>query len=614
MSKFTLFSKVDLSGGCGQPLPNVNYTYLKMKNSDNVRLYNRYSTNNDCFLSILKAHGTDNRQTRTIRKILGFEANTPISLSQTQAVGEHYKVSFIVYDESWECLAKFIDPDDTIPVKILLKDGHYSEFKLCEKRHFTYFNQSKRDWFRDGLKTQVFIKPDLSKSKTCDKPLTKIKIYTSLDQLKKCKNDHAFFLNPDVESTQLLAFQHEREIRICNLNLFGLKTAEEALRLDKICVDKTGQNLHKYFSTAMLAYNSWTQHLNFDIEIPKDVRRIKMIRNAIYGARIGTPTLEPIHYRSQAKSYEDMLKNNDYVYATDVSSLYPATYKFPFPVGRSRFSDKGEKEYLNKKIGIYHISWKRPKSCKVGVLPVREAKQVNYNRIDFAGYYTSVDISNAFNAGYEITFLGECLIWDEYRNHVFTDFLETWRDLKENGDEFERKQAKSVINRLYGKTIQKPRTEKFKSTSKYIKSDEFKQRWVAKDIIVTEDGERFVVAQIKNSYEAKHNQKPMQLGAFILAYSRKIMLDYMEGQEWLYTHTDSLWLKGSKGKFTPKAEAKIGDLTSNFPDESLLVKEFRVYKANTYWCKLINPNNKVVVRGTINGLKLYREENGMPPK
>ena len=46
------------------------------------------------------------------------------------------------------------------------------------------------------------------------------------------------------------------------------------------------------------------------------------------------------------------------------------------------------------------------------------------------GVYTSVDIQNASDAGYQVEFTGKCLVWDKSAD-VFGKYIEKFYQLKE---------------------------------------------------------------------------------------------------------------------------------------------------------------------------------------
>jgi hypothetical protein len=103
--------------------------------------------------------------------------------------------------------------------------------------------------------------------------------------------------------------------------------------------------------------------------------------------------------------------------------------------------------------------------------------------------------------------------------------------------------------------------------------------------------------------EEKQISKPCQLGAFVTAYSRRIMLTYMKAIDptlksciFTYTDNDSLHITGENykkllalGYIKNKAEVKLGFLCSDIKGEGIITKEIDIAPKN-YLYEYINNN------------------------
>ena len=129
-----------------------------------------------------------------------------------------------------------------------------------------------------------------------------------------------------------------------------------------------------------------------------------------------------------------------------------------YPTGMSRWSDQPADEFKINKPGFYNIRFIPPKDIRNPILPRKVNLGIKWSLEDGEGVYTSVDIQNAIDAGYQVEFINKCLIWDESAN-VFGEYVSEFFKLKEvaeqEGNKVKRSIAKLMLNALYGKTLQK---------------------------------------------------------------------------------------------------------------------------------------------------------------
>ena len=147
------------------------------------------------------------------------------------------------------------------------------------------------------------------------------------------------------------------------------------------------------------------------------------------------------------------------------------------------------------------------------------------------------------------------------------------------------------MNGLYGKNIQRPiytNTKMIKSSVEYWK---FWGKHEITDLIPIENnsGENlwYVSGTPKNMLEREECiTKPTQLGAFILAYSRRIMIGYMKeanpyfestdqkasiDNDFFYTDTDSLQMKSSNSKLMKRlGDKSLGGITDDLGDAKIV--------------------------------------------
>ena len=171
---------------------------------------------------------------------------------------------------------------------------------------------------------------------------------------------------------------------------------------------------------------------------------------------------------------------------------------------------------------------------------------------DGEGVYTSVDIQNSIDAGYKIEFIEKCLVWDNSAD-VFGEYITEFYKMKEeaerSGNKVKRSVAKLMMNALYGKTLQKAIFNQTEIVNNIFEFNHFLLDKQTKNFnwMVLDDDHMIVSGEIKNEQKTRHITKPCQLGAFVTAYSRKLMLFFMKAMDptlkqltFTYTDTDSL--------------------------------------------------------------------------
>lgn len=295
-------------------------------------------------------------------------------------------------------------------------------------------------------------------------------------------------------------------------------------------------------------------------------------------------------------SKEDFNNITDYLVYLDATSLYPAAMKnFEYPIGMP-FETK---EYHPDKLGIYRVSYTSNKNILTPAIPRKdEHNALKWDLIDDdEQVYTNIDIENAKSRGYTFE-IKDGLVWPE-KTYLFSEYIEQMYKIKENAqkDTPLYNNGKLFMNALYGKMYQKPRYSKTffvnvasdfneiytgyyitniqeDGTGKYIQDE--------KDPNIIHYTGGFIVKADARDEEIRQNaiSKPAQHGAFVLSYSRKIMLDFIKQLNpdetledmFYYTDTDSLITTYENSKRLDLSKKGLGYLKNELGDNCKILK------------------------------------------
>jgi hypothetical protein len=259
-----------------------------------------------------------------------------------------------------------------------------------------------------------------------------------------------------------------------------------------------------------------------------------------------------------------------------VTSLYPSGMtgyeKIPntetkglevkYPTGKSRWSNDPKTEFYNGVIGIYEISYSPCKDIRLPIAPRRDKSGVLWSLEDGKGVYCSVDIENMIKSNYKITEFHKGLVYDS-SGKVFNQYINFFYKMKEMSErdknDVMRSIAKLFLNSLYGKTLQKAMLDKTLITSDVFEYNDFCTKYDIKDIRCLNDNKLLISGSIKSDDVEMAIKKPLQLGSFVLGYSRLIMANiFREIDPTLrspllsYSDTDSLHITGEGYKILMK--------------------------------------------------------------
>jgi len=384
-------------------------------------------------------------------------------------------------------------------------------------------------------------------------------------------------------------------------------------------------NITKYVTLSNMAFSLWQKTLTDLVEIP-DMDKYNFSKKATYGARCYPMQrkFKSKHYDDVVNgkmSYDELIETGEYIANEDDTSLYPAAMAgfelldAQYPTGQSRWSDKPEEEFKNNKYGFYEISFICPKDIIVPILPRKTCNGgLEWSLYDGVGVYTNVEIKNALSVGYKVEFINKCLVWDKTSNTVFKPYISKYYKMKETaekeGNPVKRSIAKLLLNAIYGKQLQRAIFDNTAVINTYNELLDFFKDYSITDINILSESKLLLTGTSLNKEEKI--TKPSQMGAFILSYSRQIMLYYMKAIDptlkthvFTYTDTDSLHILGNqakilveKGLIKPKNEASLGYLCSDINNEGVIILEHNL-APKTYTYSYIDNKNEI-----------YDKENG----
>lgn len=370
-------------------------------------------------------------------------------------------------------------------------------------------------------------------------------------------------------------------------------------------------DVFKYVTLSSLTYKLWGQTTlknNIVIETPQ-TDKYHFIRDAVFGGRVFPMQkkfatsclneeeekllqhiyhdldlnidLEDIKYDDQdlKNIYQKIFNAGSFVMNMDMNSLYPTAMCLEYPVGIGEWSTHPQQDFENGYMGIYHISFEAPKNLIMAILPQRNKEYtsfvddeklnkqwkgsgIKWSLENNEGVYTNIDIQMALQYGYKITFKNKAIIW-KTKNYVFKDYIEEIYKIKKQQDtlkgtpeynEVIRTIAKTMMNALYGKTCQRPIQDEHLLIKNENEFYEFTSKYLLNDYIWIKQNGQNVLAVSGSPLEIE-NSKPSHLGAFVLAYSRKLMMEDfhkvtngLKEFNFTYTDTDSIHMKGDAYK------------------------------------------------------------------
>lgn len=425
----------------------------------------------------------------------------------------------------------------------------------------------------------------------------------------KIKNAKTSFDHSKMKSWEDVETHKQEVLPYLKMDVLGLKELFETFNDVIYAIEKT--NITRFLTASHMGYNIW-QNLNDKIiEVPKDLEKMDFIAKAVYGGRCYP------HQRLYKSSMYDDVKagklkyadvvnseSRDFIFNADASSLYPASMsgfdhmKVEYPIGYSRWSFEPQIDFDAGKLGFYEVKFNPPKDLRIPILPRRKIFNgsnvgVTWSLEEGSGIYTSVDILNAIEGGYSVSFVGKALVYDQ-SGDVFSTYIERFYKLKgeaeKEGNDSMRNIAKLLLNSLYGKMLMAPIDNHTEIINNAVELNTFLLKFNLVDYQILNENKVMLVGQVKGERKVEKINKPRQLGAFVTAYSRRIMLFYMKEIDptlksliFTYTDTDSLHISGdaylnlmAKGLIKTKKDAQLGYLCSDIKNEGVILKEMNL--------------------------------------
>ena len=369
----------------------------------------------------------------------------------------------------------------------------------------------------------------------------------------------------------------------------------------------TGMSIYHYMSSPALSYEYMINNSPENVEyvVNKDID--KFIRSSIQGGR--TYPQKP-RFTSQQyellKGFEHMTEEekkiiynqiDDFLTDFDAVSLYPSAMNlYEYPIGAPYWLNdlnKLKKELMNrtyKKHSIIEFEAHYPNKKIITPLLSRKGETLEYTLQDQKYIKTSVDIMEAIKYNdMEIITIYKALEWKEsapiFKETVQKLFNGRQQAKKDENDALQFG-IKILLNSAYGKTSERVKEDK----GMYIDDMNELDKWLMEDRIkefdFTNNFEQVFIRKELRENEIKIN-KPSHLGAFILAYSKKIMnnaIDAMGGfrelkDAFYYTDTDSLHIHNNKLMELQKTTELVGDNMGQLNDDIDILEKGKIIRA-----------------------------------
>jgi hypothetical protein len=165
--------------------------------------------------------------------------------------------------------------------------------------------------------------------------------------------------------------------------------------------------------------------------------------------------------------------------------------------------------------------------------------------------------------------------------------------------------AKLMLNALYGKTLQRAIFTSTIIVNNILEFNRFCQDNTLTDWSELGSGKLLITGESKN--KTIQVKKPCQLGAFVTAYSRRIMLTYMKAVDptlqsmvFTYTDTDSLHITGEAyfklkqlGYIKDDGHSELGYLTSDIKKNGIIFYEINL-APKSYMYNYINIDGEII--------------------
>lgn len=362
-------------------------------------------------------------------------------------------------------------------------------------------------------------------------------------------------------------------------------------------------NLTEYMTLGQLTYSQWKKTLDKEIIFAHDETDYYNIRSAYYGGRV-----YPVRREFVSEQYDDIKAGRipyesvtSYLTDQDVNSLYPYVMKeFPYPIGDyvHQVEEYTLKDPFIGVMAICRIEYQPPDTLLHPILPSRTKSGLIWDLTPGSGWYTSVDLNLALEHGYQIH-IKESYAWYQSA-YIFEDYLKSTIAIKDAGtlekNPVKRQIGKLLSNSLYGKFAQSPVSKNYKFCANEEDISEFVLQHEPKEFYVL--GEKLILTGEKRT--GLSIDRPHFIGAFITAYSRKVMYDYFMkanptqslDMALYYTDTDSMHMPAACLQHIQEDldPVTLGKLSNDIKGEGKIIKAYYV-APKLYYMEYITENS-----------------------
>lgn len=247
---------------------------------------------------------------------------------------------------------------------------------------------------------------------------------------------------------------------------------------------------------------------------------------------------------------------DDYAVELDFYSLYPSVmHNYDYPLGIPAYVENMATISTDFErtgalpLGFYCVRFTPPDYLFLAALPTRKRGMLKWDLVEAQGWYTSVDLENAYVAGYTIVFQSGWVY--PSKGNIFAEYIDTCMKIKSHGETENnpslRAYGKLASNSLYGKMLQSV----IHDTNTIINNNKEAEEFFANNIWESAIfiGEALLLGGSKTEVEFT---KPYHLGAFILAYSRR--------ENWKkFAVFDPLLMNRASSVFSNSTPSQVGD-------------------------------------------------------
>jgi hypothetical protein len=394
--------------------------------------------------------------------------------------------------------------------------------------------------------------------------------------------------------------------------LYDCKALAELFGIfQNVIFEHTRMHITDFYTLPSLSYAYWLTLLEpGNVPSVPSAECYALARRAIKGGRV-YPGRK--HWRS---SEFDMVKAmtveqriaaysgiSDYIFNADVCSLYPAAMMNEMPLDECPTEVE-----MPGFMGMYECNVTCPQNLWLPVLG--NSKYKNGKKVGLAWnlqpkedeVYTNIEIEDARRFGYVVT-VKRGIYWKRSSPYLRA-YVEKIAALKAQATVEDNTAARSsfklMLNSLFGKMSQRAIVERKQMCYDVTEVIEFLEKYTMTNYINME-GKIFVIGTLTSESDiAAAVTKPSHVGAFVLAYSKRIMLNLFEKIDptlttpiFNYTDTDSMHIHASHlDKLADVLGEEIGELNDDIKGGGKILEEY-LMGPKSYMYIYVNPRGEI---------------------